>query len=201
MPNVLAPRALSLSRAAYLLMAVWVPAFAACRSQSAASTGRTRAYRNVTGGMEPTLRIGQTVEVSLFDDSANAAASVRHGDLVLYAWPVDTSKHFIKRLVGLPGDTLAMHGGLLHRNGQPVTESYVIHDDTVAAAPLPELEWSRRFSIAGHDLPTLSRNAWGPLVVPAGRYFVLGDNRDHSLDSRYWGFVSAGQLVGRLTKD
>jgi hypothetical protein len=158
----------SLSRAAYLLLAVGIPAFAACgKPQSAAASGRTRAYRNVTGVMEPTLRIGQTVEVTLFDDSANAAATVRHADLVLYAWPVDTSKHFIKRLVGLPGDTLAMHGGLLHRNGQPVTESYVIHDDTVAAAPLPELEWSRRFSIAGHDLPTLSRNAWGPRTLAA----------------------------------
>ena len=82
---------MNVRRAAYLLLAVWIPAFAACsKPQSAASSERTRAYRNVTGAMEPTLRIGQTVEVSRFDDSANAAASVRHGDLVLYAWPVDT---------------------------------------------------------------------------------------------------------------
>ena len=189
-----------LRRTANLLLAVGTSALAACSGpQSPASSERTRTYRNVTGAMEPTLRMGQTVPVTLFDDSATAAATVRRGDLVLYAWPPDTTKHFIKRLIGLPGDTLAMRGGVLHRNGMPVTEAYVLHDDTVAAEPLPELEWSRAFSAVGSDLPaSLTRKDWGPLVVPAGRYFVLGDNRDHSLDSRYWGFVSAGQLLGRL---
>jgi signal peptidase I len=193
----------SLRRAAHLLLTLGVAALTACSGpQTDPSPGQTRMYRNVTGAMEPTLRIGQTVEVRLFEDSANAAAAVRHGDLVLYAWPVDTSKHFIKRLVGLPGDTLAMRGGVLHRNGRPATEPYILHDDTVAVDPLPELEWSRRFSIVGSDQPTsLTRKDWGPLIVPGGRYFVLGDNRDHSLDSRYWGFVSAGQLVGRLTEE
>ena len=190
-------------RSASLLLAVGISVLAACNEpQSGASSGRTRTYRNVTGAMEPTLRMGQTVAVTLFEDSADAATTVRHEDLVLYAWPEDTAKHFIKRLVGLPGDTLAMRRGILHRNGRPVTEPYVLHDDTVVAGPLPELEWSRRFSAVGSHLPTpLTRNQWGPLVVPPGRYFVLGDSRDHSLDSRYWGFVSARQLLGHLPRD
>src|SRR5215207_3316238 len=116
--------------------------------QGSAGSPDTRVYRNVTGAMEPTLRLGQTVVVTLFDDSVSAERAVRRGELVLYAWPPDTSKHFIKRLIGMPGDTLDMRGGVLHRNGAPLTEPYAVRDDTVAVAPLPELAWSRRFSLA-----------------------------------------------------
>ena len=127
--------------------------------------------------MEPTLRAGVNVSVALFHDSFTVAREVRRGDVVLYAFPPETGKRFVKRLIGLPGDTLAMARGVLLLNGRPQPESYAHWADTSASA---------------------TRHNWGPLVVPPAAYFVLGDNRDNSLDSRYWGYLPARHLLGRL---
>jgi signal peptidase I len=101
--------------------------------------------------------------------------ALRRDDVVVFAWPVDPSKNFVKRLVGLPGDTLLMRGGLLQRNGQSVAEPWVYR----SGAPADSL-----------------RDDWGPLVVPPRHFFALGDHRDHSLDSRYWGTVPDSLLIG-----
>jgi len=129
-----------------------------------------------------------------------ALRSPQHGDVIVFKWPVDRSVDFVKRLVGLPGDTLSMRDGVLIRNGKALSEPYVVHSDPGADPVWDEFQWQSNFLVrsAGAAISYHpSRNNWGPLVVPERRYFVLGDNRDNSLDSRYWGFVPDSLLRGR----
>lgn len=159
------------------------------------------AFKIPSGSMEGTLLVGDFLlvnklvygaEVPFIKKTLPAVREPRLGDVVVFQWPDDTRKHFVKRLVGLPLDTIEMRGGALFRNGQEQFEPYALR-----AVPAQsemsgdEFRWQRDFLAPQADLrgyhPT--RNDWGPLVVPARHYFVLGDNRDNSLDSRYWGFV------------
>jgi signal peptidase I len=105
----------------------------------------------------------------------------------------------VKRLVGLPGDTLAMHDGVLTLNGTSQAERYVRHTDPDVDPAGEEFRWQRAFLVPTAEARGShpSRNNWGPLVVPERSYFVLGDNRDNSLDSRYWGFVPDSLVRGR----
>ena len=105
----------------------------------------------------------------------------------------------VKRLVGLPGDTLAMRDGTLVRNGKLQDERYVTHSEPGSDPSGEEFGWQREFLVArtaGAPKYRASRNNWGPIVVPAKHYFMLGDNRDNSLDSRYWGFVPDSLVLG-----
>jgi signal peptidase I len=106
----------------------------------------------------------------------------------------------VKRLVGLPGDTLAMANGRLYVNGELQKEQYAIHIDDEEDPVFAEFDWQRNYLVGGAEAARWyrpSRNNWGPLVVPEGNYFMLGDNRDNSSDSRYWGFVPDSLLRGR----
>jgi signal peptidase I len=128
--------------------------------------------------MEPTIQADATVEVRLLD--APAVRELERGALVMYAYPADTTKRFIKRLLGLPGDTLAMTRGVLRLNGDAFDEPYAHRGEADTAL-------------------SATRNNWGPLVVPPDSFFVLGDNRDRSADSRYFGFVPARLILGRTS--
>ena len=99
------------------------------------------------------------------------------GDIVVFEFPDDPSLDYIKRVVGCPGDTLEMRNKVLYRNGQIVNEPYVRHTPT----------------------RDVRRDNFAPITVPAGRYFVLGDNRDESLDSRFWKtpFVERSAIHGK----
>src|SRR4029078_10470106 len=106
----------------------------------------------------------------------------------------------VKRSVVFPGDTRARRDGILIRNGVAVAEPYVSHNDPEADPVWDEFRWQGNFlgKTGGATVAyPPSRNNWGPLVVPEAEYFVLGDNRDNSLDSRYWGFVPDSLLRGR----
>ena len=138
-----------------------------------------KTFRNASAAMDSTLLTGDRFTVIRYRDANAALAAAKFGLVVAHAYPPEPSKQFVKRLVGLPGDTLAMVAGRLRRNGRTVDEPYAWHEE-----PL--------------DGPDRTRNDWGPLVVPDGKFFVLGDNRDSSLDSRYWGFVAADQLLGEV---
>ncbi|MEO8946326.1 MAG: signal peptidase I, partial [Gemmatimonadaceae bacterium] len=124
----------------------------------------------------------------------------RRGDVIVFKWPVHPDENFVKRVVGVPGDTLLMHNGVLQLNGHALKESYVTHTSSDADMAAEEFRWQRDYLVrsaraSGTYWP--SRNNWGPLVVPARDLFVLGDNRDNSLDSRYWGFVPDSLVRGR----
>lgn len=112
----------------------------------------------------------------------------KRGDVIVFQWPSDLTKNFVKRIVGIPGDTLAMRAGSLLINGLSQLELYTHH------APIrdrfeSDFRWQTRHLLSTVQEYRPSRDNWGPIVVPAGNYFVLGDNRENSLDSRYWGFV------------
>jgi signal peptidase I len=167
------------------------------------------AFKIPSGSMERTLLVGDFLLVNKVVYGAEvpgigrrlpALRSPHRGDVIVFEWPKDRTKNFVKRLVGLPRDTLAMRDGVLIRNGVALAEPYVTHSDPQADPVWEEFRWQNDFlvktagaAIAYHP----SRNNWGPLVVPEEQYFVLGDNRDNSLDSRYWGFVPDSLLRGR----
>jgi signal peptidase I len=160
-----------------------------------------RAYRNVTRAMTPTLLTGERfTAVSLRGTKGELRAPSR-GDLVVHRWPPDTSKLFVKRIVGVPGDTLAMVSGELLLDGQRVNEPYASHDEPGVDPGGADFDWQRPYlvGVVARDTAAYrgSRNNWGPLVLPPDKYFVLGDNRDNSLDSRYWGFLTSENIVAQ----
>jgi signal peptidase I len=178
------------------------------------------AYKIPSGSMEHTLLVGDFLlvnklvygaEVPFTGRRLPALHAPRRGEVIVFQWPEDPSKNFVKRLVGVPYDTLMMRDGTLFVNGQVQREQYVTHTEPGVDPTFEEFRWQRdyvvRSAVAAPPPPVLSadrnpgdhpsRNNWGPLIVPPGSYFVLGDNRDNSLDSRYWGFVPDSMLRGR----
>ncbi len=166
------------------------------------------AFKIPTGSMENTLMVGDFLLVNKAVYGAEipgahtrlpAFAAPRHGDVIVFVPPHDSTKNYVKRLVGLPGDTLEMRRKVLYLDGQPQVEPYVHFIDPFADPADERMEWQEPFVLPHLVDPDRepTRDNWGPLVVPPGRYFVLGDNRDNSEDSRYWGFVDAGSLRGR----
>jgi signal peptidase I len=166
------------------------------------------AFKIPSGSMEETLLVGDFLlvnkalygaELPFSSKRLPAIRAPQRGDVVVFKWPPDPGKNFVKRLVGLPGDTLSMDHGTVVRNGVRVREQYVQRTEPNIDPVGEEFRWQR-----GHLVPTAeasaayhpSRSNWGPIVVPEHHFFVLGDNRDNSLDSRYWGFVPDSLLRG-----
>ena len=166
------------------------------------------AFKIPTSSMEGTLLAGDFLlvnkvvygsEIPGLGFTLPALAEPRWGEVIVFNPPHEPAKHYVKRLVGLPGDTLEMVSKKLHVNGVLVSEPYVRHLDSGGDAVHPGMAWQARHletgSRPGRYRP--SRDNWGPIVVPEHRYFVLGDNRDNSEDSRYWGFVERDSILGR----
>ena len=167
------------------------------------------AFKIPSGSMERTLLVGDFLLVNKLLYGADVPFTSRHlpavrpprrGEVVVFQYPEDLSKNFVKRLVGLPGDTLAMRDGVLLVNGEEQAEGYVSHSDYGADQVAEAFRWQRNYLVrtaeaSGGFHP--SRNNWGPIVVPERKFFMLGDNRDNSLDSRYWGFVPDSLIRGR----
>lgn len=165
------------------------------------------AFKIPSGSMEGTLLVGDFLlvnklvygaEVPFTGRKLPAVREPRIGDVVVFEYPVDRTKNYVKRLVGGARDTLEMKGGVLIRNGVPQVEPYALHGAHGRDLMHPDFLWQREFVLPGVDVRRYhpSRNDWGPLVVPARHYFVLGDNRDFSEDSRYWGFVPDSLVLG-----
>jgi len=155
-----------------------------------------RSYRNVSPGMEPTLLTGEYFTVRPL--TRGGVGALEPGALVFHVFPPDPSKLFLKRVVGVPGDTLRMENGQLFRNSRLVNEPYAWRADSTEDPIWDEFNWQARYlvsSVASSSYRA-SRDNWGPLLVPDNVYFVLGDNRDNSLDSRYWGFLPFEDVRG-----
>ncbi len=175
-----------------------------------ATTFVVQAFKIPSQSMEPTLLVGDHLLVNKFIFEGTGAwyekflpyRSVRRGDIIVFRFPYDDHVHFVKRVIGLPGDHIRIAAQQLYINDSPVTEPYVYHDPS-AYDPL-----SDNFPPPpGHFMAMGLRPEWanqirdylrdGELIVPPDRYFVMGDNRESSLDSRYWGFVDRRAIIGR----
>jgi signal peptidase I len=166
------------------------------------------AFKIPSGSMERTLLIGDFLLVNKLAYGAEipfthkrlpALGEPQREDVIVFEAPEDLSKTYVKRLVGLPGDTLEMKNGVLHRNGRRLSESYASHNSDVDRVE-DRFRWQRDYVVQSASASVQydpTRNNWGPLVVPRKNYFVLGDNRDNSSDSRYWGFVADSLVKGR----
>lgn len=146
-------------------------------------------------------KIGYGPEIPFTDIRLPSFRHPDRGDVIVFKWPKDPSINFVKRIVGMPGDTLLMDDGKLIVNGDSVAEQYVSHLSPDTDPSAVAFGWQTNYMVsslhASRSLLPPSRNNWGPLLVPEHNYFVLGDNRDNSLDSRYWGFVSDSLVRGR----
>ncbi len=166
------------------------------------------AFKIPTASMENTLLVGDFLLVNKAVYGAEipgtrihlpAFAAPDRGDVIVFNPPHEPDKNYVKRLVGLPGDTLEMREKRLYVNGAEQLEPYARHVDYNGDAVHPDMSWQRAYLADAfeHGQYTPSRDNWGPIVVPDDRYFVLGDNRDNSEDSRYWGFVDREAIRGR----
>jgi signal peptidase I len=166
------------------------------------------AFRIPTGSMENTLLVGDFLLVNKAVYGAQLPMTHSHlpafdqptrGDVVVFVPPHEPDKNYVKRVIGIAGDTLEMRNKALYLNGKAQTEPYVRHTDVDNDVYAPNMYWQCDFiprtTESRECRPT--RDNWGPLVVPPGKFMMLGDNRDDSEDSRYWGFVDRGAIKGR----
>jgi len=139
----------------------------------------SRAYTIPSAGMEPALLIGDYL---MTDNIAYLLKDPQRGDIVVFKYPNDESRDFIKRIVAIGGDTVQVQDNRATLNGRPIDEPYV------RLGSIPAVSSGHCGYVYGCD----------PLVVPQGSYFVMGDNRDNSQDSRYFGLVKRDKISGRV---
>jgi signal peptidase I len=148
-----------------------------------------QAFKIPSGSMLPTLRIGDHILVSksiygirmpVTNKLLIPVKKPKRGDVIVFVYPVDPSKDFIKRVVAVGGDTVAIRDKKLYINGERAPDPHGHYDD-------PEV----------YSVTVEPRDDFGPVQVPEGKVFVMGDNRDHSYDSRFWGFVDLDAIKGK----
>ena len=163
-----------------------------------------------TGSMEDTLLVGDHLLVDKLAYSPAGSVSKyllpyqepKHGDIIVFRYPGDINTMLVKRLIGMPGDHLKIESGVVYRNGIRLNEPYVYHkyayDPALDKFPNPCCRPVKEDLALEAQRAMLEQNvAGGEVVVPPGMYFAMGDNRDNSSDSRYWGFVPRENIVGK----
>ena len=154
-----------------------------------------QAFKIPTGSMENNLLIGDHLLVNKFVFGPTPLAigratlpvrPIHRGDIVVFKYPDEPDRDFIKRVIGLPGETLQLKDKKIFINGAPLDEPYVHF-----------LEEPRRNSEFAEVTSSDVRENYGPVTVPPNQYFMMGDNRDNSADSRYWGFMPRDYVKGK----
>lgn len=154
-----------------------------------------QAFKIPTGSMEDNLKIGDHIIVNKFIYGPQSEGplsrllplrDVHRGDIVVFRYPLQPETDFVKRVIALPGETITIRSKKVFVNGQELPEPYVIFDDPQVYPDEPAL-----------PEPYRSRDHLPPYKVPEGQYFAMGDNRDRSSDSRYWGTVPRSMIKGR----
>ena len=155
-----------------------------------------QAFKIPTGSMENNLLIGDHLLVNKFVFAPTLTSiekmllpidPIRRGDIIVFKYPEDPSRDFIKRVIGLPGDTIEMRNKKVSVNGKPLDEPYVhfLYPPDDGASGAPDVEDGDR------------RESFPLMTVPADKYFMMGDNRDNSQDSRWWGFLDRDHVKGK----
>ncbi len=169
-----------------------------------------QAFKIPSESMEPALLVGDHLLVNKFVFEGTGAwyekvlpyRPIRRGDIIVFKFPFDDHPHYVKRVIGLPGDHVRIVTDQVYVNGTKLSEPYVVHDpsgDDPAVDNFPPTDWrvmqvGLRPEWASEIMRYVER---GELVVPPRHYFAMGDNRDRSWDSRYWGFVDRAAIMGR----
>jgi len=166
-----------------------------------------QAFEIPSESMEDTLLIGDYLLVDKIDYANGGAfgsllpyTKIKRGDIIVFRYPIHPQQHFVKRVIGIPGDRVHLTNKQVFVNGQEVAESYTVHRSSQRNYYRDDFPNTRYIdgNVDPHwwiQMRKLIED--GNLIVPEGHYFVLGDNRDESLDSRYWGFVPRENVVGR----
>jgi signal peptidase I len=150
-----------------------------------------QAFKIPTGSMEPNLLVGDHLIVNKMINAPTMIGlerailpgrDVRRGDVIVFKYPEDPERDFIKRVIGLPGERLELRRKKVYIDGKPLDESYT----HFLEPPSPE----------GSPKKDDVREEYGPVTIPAGQYFMMGDNRDNSQDSRFWGFMPRSYIKG-----
>jgi signal peptidase I len=154
-----------------------------------------QAFKIPTGSIENNLLIGDHLLVNKFTFGPTASSlerallplrTIQRGDVIVFKYPEEPARDFIKRVIGLPGDTVELRDKKVSINGTPLDEPYVHFIEPPGATSVFR-------EVTSFDV----RERYGPVTVPANQYFVMGDNRDNSHDSRYWGFLPRDYVKGR----
>jgi signal peptidase I len=169
-----------------------------------------QAFKIPSQSMEPTLLIGDHLLVNKFIfggrdtwyDKILPYRDVRRGDIIVFKFPFDDHPHYVKRAIGIPGDHIKIVDQQVYVNGKLLNEPYVYHDPAAPYDPFGDTFPPT----SAHFLQRLVRPEWADqilqhvsgdeLIVPPNKYFAMGDNRDRSWDSRYWGFVDREAIMG-----
>jgi signal peptidase I len=150
-----------------------------------------QAFKIPTGSMKPNLLVGDHLIVNKFifapamfglERALLPMRPIQRGDIIVFKFPEEPERDFIKRVIGLPGDTLELRNQTVLINGQALTEPYAHYLFPPSAEGQMEGDLRRKY---------------GPVTVPAGHFFMMGDNRDDSQDSRFWGFLPETYVKGR----
>ena len=171
------------------------------------TTTLVQAFVIPTGSMEDTLLIGDHLLVDKLAYAPSGSFSKyilpyqepQHGDIIVFRYPVDISQTFVKRTIGVPGDQIKIINQQVYRNGVKLNEPYVYHKNPYPDSfrdNFPSSEPNLMLSDPAREM--LANNVVnGEVVVPPNSFFAMGDNRDNSLDSRYWGFVPRENIIGK----
>jgi signal peptidase I len=172
------------------------------------TTTLVQAFVVPTGSMDTTLMIGDHLFVDKLTYAPPGPISgkllpyqdVRRGDIIVFRYPPDIRMNYVKRVVGIPGDRLKVVDKKLWLNGKPLEETYTQYVRNYIDPYADNFPSEPNMYVDGRAREMLTGNVVnGEIVVPAGHYFAMGDNRDNSADSRYWGFVPRANIVGKPT--
>jgi signal peptidase I len=154
-----------------------------------------QAFKIPTGSMENNLLIGDHLLVNKFifgpsetrlERAILPMGTIKRGDVIVFKYPEEPDRDYIKRVIGLPGETVEMKAKKIYINGVPLDEPYV----HFLEPPNTETDV--------HEITSIDvRERYGPVTIPPNQYFVMGDNRDNSQDSRYWGFLQRDYIKGK----